>query len=254
MEGMLGVVERVFLACDYAVRSGAPIGRRSSRDKEYHLQDWFRPRLEGERLKFDPPARNTYPDFRLVSQPLGFELKGLSYPGREADYDCNSQVPKGMHNGRAVYYVFVRYPSKTDSDEFPVLDLVMCHGSFLNADSSYEHINKNVKGFGSYGDIMIRDRKMYVAPTPFALMDGVHRQVTLIDQEGSAFSDKLERVGSLERAESERLVCAYRFDLSSNLIEADSAPNPTAGRVHKFSAFRVAGQPGQKVTMRGYIA
>jgi|SRR5829696_8936912 len=27
-------------------------------------------------------------------------------------------------------------------------------------------------GFGSYGDILVRDRKMYVAPTPFALAEG----------------------------------------------------------------------------------
>ena len=44
-----------------------------------------------------------------------------------------------------------------------MLDLVVCHGDFLNADHDYVHKNKSVKGFGSYGDIMIRDRKMYVA-------------------------------------------------------------------------------------------
>jgi hypothetical protein len=38
-----------------------------------------------------------------------------------------------------------------------VLDLVVCHGDFLNADHEYVHKNKNVKGFGIYGDIMIRD-------------------------------------------------------------------------------------------------
>ena len=48
-----------------------------------------------------------------------------------------------------------------------MLDLVVCRGDFLNADHTYVHKNKSVKGFGSYGDIMIRDRKMYVAPTPF---------------------------------------------------------------------------------------
>lgn len=81
-------VERVFLACSYAVESGIPIGRRSTRDKEFHLQDWFKHRLEGERIQFDDPARNSYPDFRLIELPVGFELKGLGYPGREANYDC----------------------------------------------------------------------------------------------------------------------------------------------------------------------
>jgi aminoglycoside phosphotransferase len=49
--------------------------------------------------------------------------------------------------------------------QYPIIDLVICHGDFLNADHNYIHENKSVKGFGSYGDIMIRDRKMYVAPT-----------------------------------------------------------------------------------------
>jgi len=38
--------------------------------------------------------------------------------------------------------------------------LVICHGDFLNADHDYVHKNKSVKGFGTYGDILIRDRKM----------------------------------------------------------------------------------------------
>ncbi len=116
--------------------------------------------------------RNTYPDFRLVQIAEGYEVKALAYPGREANYDCNSQVPSGYHNGRTIYYLFGRYPKDADTDDYPVIDLVMCHGDFLNADHTYVHRNRNIKGFGSYGDIMIRDRKMYVAPTPFALTDG----------------------------------------------------------------------------------
>jgi hypothetical protein len=58
--------------------------------------------------------------------------------------------------------------------------LVICHGDFLNADHEYVHKNRSIKGFGSYGDIMIRDRKMYVAPTPFGLVTGVAHTQTLI--------------------------------------------------------------------------
>ena len=61
-----------------------------------------------------------------------------------------------------------------------MIDLVLCHGDFMNADHEYTHKNKNVKGFGSYGDIMIRDRKMYVVPTPFHLVEGVAHRQTLI--------------------------------------------------------------------------
>jgi hypothetical protein len=87
-----------------------------------------------------------------------------------------------MHNGRTTYYVFgrYRYPANTDDSEYPVIDLVLCHGDFLNADHTYVHKNKSFRGFGSYGDLLVRDRKMYVAPTPFALTSGTTGQATLI--------------------------------------------------------------------------
>jgi hypothetical protein len=59
-------------------------------------------RLAMLKLNYDPPARNTYPDFRLVAVTIGFELKGMEFPGRIADFDCNSQVPAGLHNGRTI--------------------------------------------------------------------------------------------------------------------------------------------------------
>ena len=99
-------------------------------------------------------GRNSYPDFRMVRFTEGFEVKGLAYPGRELNFDSNSQAPSGSHNGRTIFYVFGRYPSNPDEDTYPVLDLVICHGDFLNADHEYVHKNKSIKGFGSYGDIM----------------------------------------------------------------------------------------------------
>lgn len=103
----------VFLACDEAVQRGVLIERANRQDKEFHFQDWRRKRLDELSIRYDPPARNTYPDFRLVEIPEGYEVKGLglAYPGREANYDSNSQVPTGYHNGRTTYYIFGRYPS-----------------------------------------------------------------------------------------------------------------------------------------------
>jgi hypothetical protein len=48
----------------------------------------------------------------MVNEPLGIELKGLQYPGRITNYDSNSQVPTGDHNGRTIYYVFGKYPKE----------------------------------------------------------------------------------------------------------------------------------------------
>ena len=59
----------------------------------------------------------------MVATTEGYELKGLAYPGRDVNFDSNSQVPSGHHNGRTIYYVFGRYPKEPDGDTYPVIDL-----------------------------------------------------------------------------------------------------------------------------------
>jgi hypothetical protein len=170
--------------------------------------------LDAGGLEYDQPGRNLYPDFRLVHHAEGYEVKGLAWPGREANYDANSQVPSGTHRGRDVYYVFGRYPSDTQGmTEYPVTDLVVCHGDFLNADAGYVHKNRSFRGFGSYGDILVRDRKMYVVPTPFALAAGTVGLSTLIvpatfvpqAPDGAGPAVRLDRVreGCLPEAETQ---------------------------------------------------
>jgi hypothetical protein len=241
---------KVFELCVEAIRAGELIQREGQKDKEFHFQNWFKLRLEKLTQHFDEPGRNTYPDFRLVHSPEGFELKGLAYPGREANYDCNSQVPSGEHNGRTVYYVFGRYPKKPDGNSYPVLDLVLCHGDFLNADNSYVHKNKSFRGFGSYGDILVRDRKMYVAPTPFALAEGTAHRRTLILPEHAEVSENLVRIGTLTRREAEQVVGSYAFDLKTNELSTSLIPNPNAGREHVFHAYRLKGDPEEPVSLR----
>ncbi len=247
----------VFEQCVQAVDAGELIESVSARDKEFHFQNWFQARLEQLDVHFEVGGRNTYPDFALVEYAEGYEIKGLAWPGRERDYDANSQVPTGFHNGRRIFYVFGRYPADlqpyADLDggrrQYPVIDLVVCHGDFLNADHEYVHANKSVKGFGTYGDIMIRDRKMYVAPTPFALTEGTTGLMTLIVPEDMAAPDDFREVGRLQRTEATELVVAYRFDLRSNELVAKRAPNPRAGVEHRFVAYRVVGQSDKSVTM-----
>src|SRR5213594_1015713 len=104
---------RSLCRCD---SQGQVVSRESRQDKEFHFQNWFKARLGETKLNFEIGGRNTYPDFRLVASTDGFEVKGLAYPGREANYDCNSQVPSGSHNGRTIYYLFGRYPAEPDGD------------------------------------------------------------------------------------------------------------------------------------------
>lgn len=240
----------VFQQCVEAIRRGALIHRISSTDKEFHFQNWFRQRLIETGENFEMGGRNAYPDFRLVATTDGYELKGLAYPGRDATFDSNSQMPTGAHNGRAIYYVFGRYPKAPDGDSYPVLDLVVCHGDFLNADHDYVHQNKSIKGFGTYGDILIRDRKMYVVPTPFRLIEGAaHRQTLILHADvipPRGFID----VGELRRKEAKDVVVGYSFDLTTNALSMQKARNPHAGMEHIFRAWRAKGSPRDRVKMR----
>lgn len=232
------------------MRDGKLVEREGRNDKEFHFQNWFKSRLDDIGENYDSPGRNTYPDFKLVRHTEGYELKGLAYPGREADYDCNSQVPCGEHNGRQVFYVFGRYPTRPDGNRYPVLDLVVCHGSFLNADNTYVHENKSFRGFGSYGDILVRDRKMYVAPTPFALAEGTAHRRTLILPADYTIDDDLVEVAALTRTEVERMVVTYQFDLHTNKLQTTLVPNPSTGHKHLFKAYRLNGDPTETVELR----
>jgi len=240
----------VFRQCVEAIRAGALIQRVSSTDKEFHFQNWLKGRLAETNLHFERGGRNSYPDFRMVAATDGYEVKGLAYPGRDASFHSNSQAPSGFHNGRTIYYVFGRYPKNPDGNAYPVLDLVICHGDFLNADHEYVHENKSVKGFGSYGDILIRDRKMYVVPTPFRLVDGAAHQQTLILPAEAVVAKGFLQVGELRRREAAELIVGYSFDLQSNEIVPKKVSNPGAGREHAFRAWRLKGSPNEPVSMR----
>ncbi len=246
----------VFRRCANAVDVGELIRSVSARDKEFHFQNWFRTRLEQTGTHFDEGGRNSYPDFTMVEHAEGYEVKGLAWPGRVRNYDANSQMPTGRHNGRSIFYVFGRYPADLEpypdrggGRQYPVIDLVMCHGSFLNADHEYVHKNKSVKGFGTYGDVLIRDRKMYVAPTPFALTEGTMGLMTLIVPEKMAAPHGLREVGRLARTEAAELVVAYRFDLRTNELAAERVPNPHADAEHRFVAYRLDGHAAKRVSM-----
>jgi hypothetical protein len=237
-----------------AIRDHVLIVRESKKDKEFHFQNWFKSRLEELGDPFEVGGRNSYPDFRMVKRTDGYELKGLAYPGRDASFDSNSQAPTGFHNGRQIYYVFGRYPKEPDGDSYPVIDLVICHGDFVNADHDYVHKNRSVKGFGSYGDIMIRDRKMYVVPTPFHLINGAaHRQTLVLPGDVDPGSEFFQ-VGELIRRETAELIVGYSFDLRTNKIVPDKVPNPGAEREHGFKAWRLHGSPTDPVRLRSVEA
>ena len=245
----------VFTQAAGAILDGELIRQVSKTDKEFHFQNWFETRLATIKVRYDKGGRNSYPDFALVEFTEGYEVKGLAWPGRESSYDCNSQVPTGFHNGRDIFYVFGRYPPADEAgDEYPVIDIVLCHGDFLNADHEYRHKNKSVKGFGSYGDIMIRDRKMYVAPTPYAIADGFTGTRTLVIPAEWNAPPNMQIVGRLDRREASNVVVGYAFYLKSNAIMPSAIANLSAGKVHSFVAYRLEADSPNPVTIKANAA
>jgi hypothetical protein len=245
-------VLHIFKSCVEAIRTGKLIRRVSTTDKEYHFQNWFEERLSEVGIAFMSGGRNRYPDFLLVDAPEGYELKALAYPGRDRDFDSNSQVPTGWHQGRTIYYVFGRYPQDNTHESYPLLDLVICHGDFFNSDHYYIHKNESIKGFGSYGDIMIRDRKMYVVPTPFALASGLvgHHTLILPAAIPAENDSELFLVGELPRREASQRVTSYTFDLLQGALYSSLAPSPQAGKEHFFRAWRLRGASPERVVLR----
>lgn len=240
----------VFEKCVNAIRRGELIHRTGDKDKEFHFQNWFKRRLDELGVAYRVGKRNSYPDFMIDLSSEGYELKGLAHPGRWATFDSNSQAPHGRHSGQDIYYVFGRYPRNPESDSYPVIDLVLCHGSFLNTHHDYAHENKSFRGFGSFGDILVRDRKMYVAPTPFAIAEGTVLQRTLILPESEPVPSHLKPVGVLLRRESDRIVAAYSFGLRVNELTTTEIANPNAGLEHRFVAYRLDGDPLAAVQLR----
>lgn len=230
---------KIYLSLAHGFHNKVPIVRASQQDKEYHFQNWVERRISAAGLQFQKLGRHGYPDFVLSEHPSGYEVKGLAVPGRTADFDCNSQLPLAFQDGRAVYYIFGRYPSST-SLEFPVHDLVLCPASLLNAETVNTNTNQSFRGAGSYGDILIRDRRMYVSPTPYALMPETVGHATLVlEGESAQVPAQLRKVSQFRRTEAAEIVTGYSFDFATNKLTSQRAPNASAGTNHLFDLYRV---------------
>jgi hypothetical protein len=245
-----------------AVQKAIPIQSVSDNDKEFHFQNWVGRQLAELPYKFVVPGRNSYPDFQLSEPFEGYEVKGLETPGRIGSFDSNSQAPSGEHNGRQIFYVFGLYPKdKTVFPKnaeglrcYPLHSLIVCHGDFLSADHDYEHFNDSVKIFGTYGDVLIRDRKMYVPPTPFALTEGtIGNRTLIVPARLASDDDRFQEISRIARVEATELVTGYSFDLETNTLTTRTKPNPLAGKRHEFVAYRLKGESSEPVRMKIYI-
>jgi hypothetical protein len=240
---------QLFIACVEGIE--VPIAFRSASDKEYGFQDWVRDRLVATGLRFQSSRRNSYPDLKLTDTPEGFEVKSLAHPGRNKTMDANSQPPGGFHDGREIHYVFGRYlrnPKTSLSGK--VRDLVLYHGDLVDPARDHAHKNLSFKTFGRYGDVMVRDRKMYVPKTAQGILSGLDDELTLVLPASTGELPGLSILNTIVRREAGELVLRYEFDFASNSLTTETMPNPTAGREHTFNVYRPEGRKGPPVELR----
>ncbi|MEP0778137.1 hypothetical protein NDI39_10980 [Microcoleus sp. ZQ-A2] len=91
---------------------------------------------------------------------------------------------------------------------------------------------------------------MYISPTPYGLISGADRQITLILPEDYPPHAQLEAVGQLTRIEADRLVIGYSFNMMNNELTPEFRDNPSAGKINAFVAYRAKGINGPKVSMK----
>ncbi len=230
--------------------TGRSLSERIDATKNFIFKDGSKPGSTGlERIStsLDGIPILTFSSFTMRK---AMRLKGWHTPDGKPATIAIARFLKESISEHQILYVFGRYPRDPDGDKYPVFDLVICHGDFLNADNAYVHKNSSFCGFGNYGDILVRDRKMYVAPTPFALVEGMAHHRTLILPKNMPAGPGLCEIAILVRREAERIIVAYDFDLQTNELNTITATNPNANQEHTFVAYRVDGDPMEPVTMR----
>lgn len=230
---------KIFDASREAIARGVRTSRIGT-DKEFHFQNWVYDRIVEAGYSSPEGGRNSYPDFPIEETDESFEVKGITVGSREGDFDSNSAMPSGRHDGRDVLYVFGRYDNAQVGRENPrVHDMVIVHGSFLNAGGGFAADNKSMRVLGSYGDILLRDRKMYVPYTPYRLLSNLRGHCTLVLQETEAVPGTgYVEMGRFSRFEAASGLVGYRADLKANSLVGEFEDNPNANREHKFVVYR----------------
>ena len=219
---------------------------RSASDKEFFAQDWIQARLDELDYTYVISGRNTYPDFWIGEgkDRFGLEVKSLSSSGgrpARKDFDTNSTIPGGEKQGSPIFTAFFLYTG-TGSDPRPIQSLSVVHGDLLNAERDFVHENKAIHGFGSYGEAFIRDRKMYVFPTPFTIIPSLLGKVRLVIPSGLQLDSTIPPLGKLEevtRRWVDDRVIGYRIDLVSNVASPETEPSPRRGQEMNFEVWGV---------------
>lgn len=192
-------------------------------------------------------GRNSYPDFWATRGALreGYEIKSLAFargkPARK-DIDFNSTIPTGLKEGSPIFLAFFLY---TGSGESPrdVHSHVLAHADFINADHELaeRHANRAIRGFGSYGDGFIRDRKMYVMPHPLSVYPaGTGRASLILPTDWHISHPTLRHVAAVSRVITAERLTGYTIDLMNATATKMTEPDERRGVSRAFDVFERA--------------
>lgn len=275
----------------YVFLTKEPISKPHQKDKEFAAQSWVGEMMRRALTKAGAPkrvmkelGRNSYPDFVVTvtgedkSYSEGYEVKSLAHPGRKDDFDANSQVPrkntrckvgKKVTELQHVFYVFIRYQNLSDdspngSSKITIFDVIIAHHSLFNQASPYELKNKSIVGFGSYGDIKIRVRKMYIVPTPYKILSdqlgkefeeimSKHKAILVLPREVAEHLkesspesvEKLFLLKSLNRKEAKKVLTSYTDNLVTGEVKPEYEQRDKWVREHEFTIFAINGEAFQ---------
>lgn len=236
----------IFLEMANAIKQGRSMLPRSANDKEYFAQDWFSDRVKATGLEAMQQGRNSYPDFWVSDVHIteGYEIKSLSFAnGRPArrDIDFNSTIPSGKKGDNECFLVFFLYTG-SGSNPRPVHTVSLVHGDLINSDHALAdaHINVSITQFGSYGNGFIRNRKMYVLPTPITIdPTGIGKVRLITPQNWNIQHSQLTNVGKITMRVADESISQYTIDMLGGKPVTEMKKNVNAGEEKHFDVFEV---------------
>ena len=104
----------IFKRCVEAIEAGVLIQRESSKDKEFHFQNWFIARLDDTSLNYEQGGRNSYRGFRLV-QFTEIQVMRASEDRSISRFGTRSGLPKPGSSRRSGVWAIPATSSRAGS-------------------------------------------------------------------------------------------------------------------------------------------
>jgi hypothetical protein len=128
----------IFQQCVEAIRQGVLIERESAQTKS-SISKIVSRSTHRDRLNFEARRPKFLSRFSNGATTEGYEIKGLLIPAAMLRSIQTVRFLQALIMGEVFTMCLADTRRKPDGNRYPVLDLVICHGAFLNADHEYVH-------------------------------------------------------------------------------------------------------------------